>query len=106
LGAITSSDRSNLSVREILEKASAFSPSYIRSLGEELSIDPQVAIILSNIKDFTYNVSKGFLSWDYGGGIFTGTVTHRIDSESFGKLQRLVKQFKPTSFADIQDFLL
>lgn len=106
LGAITSSDRSNLSVREILEKASAFSPSYIRSLGEELSIDPQVAIILSNIKDFTYNVSKGFLFWDYGGGIFTGTVTHRIDSESFGKIQRLVKQFKPTSFADIQDFLL
>jgi hypothetical protein len=106
LGAITSSDRSTLSVREILEKASAFSPSYIRSLGGELSIDPQVANILSNIKDFTHGVSKGFLYWDYGGGIFTGTVTHRIDSEQFGKIQRLLKQCKPTSFAALQDFLL
>jgi hypothetical protein len=106
LGAITSSDRSNLSVREILEKASNLSPSYIRSLGDELSIDPQVAIILSNVTGFTYNVSKGFLCWDYGDGIFTGTVTHRIDSEQFDKIQRLLKQCKPTSFAALQDFLL
>jgi hypothetical protein len=106
LGAITSSDRSSLSVREIIEKASAFSPSYIRSLSDEVSIDPEVAIILSNVKDFGYTVSKGFLSWDYGSGIFTGTVTSRIDSEQFEKIQRLLKQHHPTTFAGLRDFLL
>jgi hypothetical protein len=69
LGAITSSDRSSLSVREILQKASAFSPSYIRSLSDEVSIDLEVAIVLSNVKNFAYTVSKGFLPWDYGGSI-------------------------------------
>jgi hypothetical protein len=106
LGAITSSDRSSLSVREILAKASAFSPSYIRSLGNEVSIDPEVAAMLSNVKNFAYTVSKGFLSWDYGGGLFTGTVTHRIDSEQFEKIQRLLKQHHPTTFTDLRDFLL
>jgi hypothetical protein len=106
LGAITSSDRSSLSVREIIEKASAFSPSYIRSLSDEVSIDPEVAIMLRNVEDFDYTISKGFLSWDYGKGIFTGTVSHRIGSTQFEKIQRLLKQHHPTTFAGLRDFLL
>jgi hypothetical protein len=106
LGAIVSSARENLSVREILEKARSFSPSYIRSLSGASTLDPQVAKILSNIKKFSYNTDRGFLHWDYGDGILTGTVSHSIDSEQFEKIQRLVKNANPTTFAEIQDFLL
>jgi hypothetical protein len=108
LGAIVSCAREHLSVREILEKARAFSPSYIRSLSGESSLDPQVVEILSNINNFSCNTDRGFLHWDYGDGILTGTVSHSIDSEQFEKIQRLVKNANPTptTFAEIQDFLL
>jgi hypothetical protein len=106
LGAIVSCARDNLSVREILEKARAYSPSYIRSISGESSLDPQVAEILSNITNFSYNTVRGFLHWDYGDGILTGTVSYSIDSEQFDKIQRLIKNSNPTTFAEIQDFLL
>jgi hypothetical protein len=106
LGAIVSCARDNLSVREIVEKARAFSPSYIRSLSGESSLAPQVVEILSNINNFSYNTARGFFHWDYGDGILTGTVSHSIDSEQFDKIQRLIKNSKPTTFAEIQDFLL
>lgn len=80
--------------------------SHLLTISGESSLDPQVAEILSNITNFSYNTARGFLHWDYGDGILTGTVSYSIDSEQFDKIQRLIKNSNPTTFAEIQDFLL
>ncbi len=105
LGAIAASTHENISVREILEKARSVSPNYIRSLSHNLTIDSEVARVLNSINNFTYNTDKGFLHWNYGDGIFTGTVSYSIDSEQFGKIQRLLKTICPQTFVELHDFL-
>jgi hypothetical protein len=89
LGAIVSSDKTRLSVKEILEKASNCSPSYIRSFGEEIYLEPAVTEVLSNIADFTFHVSRGFLHWEYRNGTLAGTVSYRVGSEQFKQVERL-----------------
>jgi len=64
LGAWLSSDKSNVSIREILEKSRQSQPSYIRYFGsQDVQIDPEVKKILDQIQGFTYSISKGFLQW-------------------------------------------
>lgn len=69
LGAWTSIDKSGASVKDILETAQKCQPSYIRSFAQQMQIDIEVANILKEIENFTYNLTKGFLHWEYGNGI-------------------------------------
>lgn len=36
----------------------------------------------------------------------TGTIYHDIESSNFKKIQDLIKQFQPTSFEDLEKFLI
>ncbi|MGD1895496.1 MAG: hypothetical protein ACFB16_00940 [Phormidesmis sp.] len=63
LGVWAADTKANLSVMDILTKAQDSSPSFIRSFDDTLLLDPEVADILSNIANFRYSLSKGFLHW-------------------------------------------
>lgn len=106
LGAWVSSDKSGVSVMEILIKAQQSTPSFIRSFSQEWQLDPEVESILSKIEGLSYNLTKGFLHWEYGDGLDEGTLPYSIDSEKFKRFQELLKRNNPTSFEEIEAFLI
>ena len=106
LGAWTSMDKSGVSVKEILETAQNCQPSYIRSFGQQTQIDPEVTNILDGIENFTYNLTKGFFHWEYGGGLNEGTLPYSSETDKFERFQKLIKRNKPTSFEDLEAFLI
>jgi hypothetical protein len=106
LGAWCSSDRTNVSVLDILEKAQDCNPSYVRSFTEKNEVDSDVKEILDSIEFFTYRFSKGFLHWEYRGGLDKGTLPYSCVTERFAKFEKLVKERKPLSFDELESFLI
>ena len=106
LGAWVSSHKSNISVMEILKKAQESTPSFIRSFSKEWQLDPEVEEILSKIPDFQYNLTKGFLHWEFKNGLEDGTLPYSVDTEQFKKFQEVVKRSKPTRFEELEGFLI
>jgi hypothetical protein len=106
LGAWTACDKSNASVLEILQTAQRTSPSFIRVLGQEWEIDPDVKQILDNVANFSYNTAKGFLHWQFGSGLEEGTLSYDCNTPQFKKFESLIKRKKPTSYEDLEVFLI
>ena len=106
LGAWVSSHKSNISVMEILKKAQESTPSFIRSFSKEWQLDPEVEEILSKIPDFQYNLTKGFLHWEFKNRLEDGTLPYSVDTEQFKKFQEVVKKSKPTRFEELEGFLI
>jgi len=98
LGAWVADEKYNISIFDILKKAQDSSPSFIRSFDDDLGLDPDVENILSNIAGLSYNLSKGFLHWQYGNNIDKGTLPYRIGHPNFDKFQERVKSFQPKTF--------
>ncbi|NEQ70230.1 MAG: hypothetical protein F6K21_33010 [Symploca sp. SIO2D2] len=106
LGAWVSSDKSGACVMEILKKAQQSTPSFIRSFSQELQLDPEVENILNKIESLSYNLTKGFLHWEYSNGLDQGTLPYSIDSDKFTRFQELLKRNNPTSFEELEAFLI
>jgi hypothetical protein len=103
LGAWLSSDKSNVSLRGILEKSRQSQPSYIRYFGsQDVQIDPEVKKILAKIQGFTYSISKGFLQWQFANGLEEGTLPYSIETENFRRFQERVKQNQPMTFDELE----
>jgi hypothetical protein len=105
LGAWVASGKSGISVMEILEKAQQHSPSYIRIFGPEPELNPQLKDVLDNIPNFQYKVSKGFLHWEFGGGIDKGTFTYSCETLDFRRFEERIKVYQPTSFDELENLL-
>ena len=106
LGAWASSDKSGVSILEVLKKAQGVTPSFIRSFSQEWQLDREVENILSRVEDLSYNLAKGFLHWKYRDGLEEGTLTYSIDTERFMRFQKLIKKYKPTTFEALEEFLI
>ncbi|HEY9863118.1 MAG TPA: hypothetical protein V6D21_02965 [Candidatus Obscuribacterales bacterium] len=106
LGAWRSHDKSGVSVMDILQRSQKLIPSYIRSFSQEWRLDPDVENILSNIDNFSYNLNKGFLHWNYANELDKGTLPYSIDTEQFQRFQELIKKSEPTSFEQLEVFLI
>lgn len=106
LAAWLCSDKSGVSLIDVLKKAQESNSSYIRSFSQELQLDPQVENILSNIDNFSYNLTKGFLHWSYRDGLEEGTLPYSIDNDRFRRFQELIKKNNPTSFEQLEAFLI
>lgn len=106
LGAWASSGKSGISVIEVLKKAQEITPSFIRSFNQERQLDPDVENILSKIEDFSYNLARGFLHWKYRDGLEEGTLTYSMDTERFMRFQELLKKQSPTTFEELEGFLI
>jgi hypothetical protein len=106
LGAWVASDKSGISVMQVLKKAQTIQPSYIRSFAREWSLDPEVTAILDCVPGFDYNLSKGFLHWKYQGGLDQGTLPYSIDTETFRRFQGLIQREQPMSFEELEVFLI
>ncbi|KJH69608.1 hypothetical protein [Aliterella atlantica] len=106
LGAWVSSAKSQVSVMDILKKAQNSSPCYIRSFSQELQLDSEVTQILGKIPDFQYNLTKGFLHWEFKNGLMEGDLSHSIETPQFRKIQELIKTKRPTCFEELEDFLI
>ena len=108
LGAWVSSEKFNVPVINILRKAQEIIPSYIRSFRfrEDLKLDTEVEEILSLIQDFTYKLTKGFLHWQFQNGLVEGTFQYSIDTERFSRFEKLIKKYRPTTFEDLEEFLI
>lgn len=105
LGVWAADTKSDLSVIDILTKAQDSSPSFIRSFDNTLLLDSEVAGILSNIANFSYNLSKGFLHWQYGNSIEQGTIPNRIGHPSFNRFQQRIKASRPKTFEELEILL-
>lgn len=106
LGAWVSSNKSNVSIIDILRKAQESSPSFIRSFSQEWQLDPEVENILSKIEDFQYNLTKGFLHWEFKNGLDLGTLPYSVDTEQFRRFQEIIKKKQPTCFDELESFLI
>lgn len=106
LGAWVSSDKSQVSVMEILKKAQESTPSFIRSFGQKLQLDPEINEILGKIPDFKYNLTKGFLHWEFKDGLEEGTLSYSLETDRFRQFQKLVKKNNPTCFEELEGFLI
>jgi hypothetical protein len=106
LGAWCSSDRSNTFVLNVLKKAQNCNPSYVRSFTGDKEVDSDVKEILDRIEFFTYRFSKGFLHWKYRSGLDEGTLPYNCATERFTKFQNLVREKKPSSFDELESFLI
>lgn len=106
LGAWHSIDKSEVSVMSVLEKAQKTNPSYIRSFNLNVEINKDLGKILEQIPDFSYSVSKGFFHWQYAQGLESGTLPYSIETQDFDKFQKLVIEKKPSSFDDLEVFLI
>lgn len=106
LGAWASSDKSQVSVMEILKKAQESTPSFIRSFGQKLQLDPEIDEILCKIPDFKYNLTKGFLHWEFKDGLEEGTLSYSLETDRFRQFQKLVKKNNPTCFEELEGFLI
>ncbi len=105
MGAWASSAKTQVSVMEILKKAQESSPSYIRSFREDLQLDPDVKKILANIADFTYNLTKGFLYWQFKDGLMEGTLPFSLETNQFRQFQEIIKKHSPTNFEELEVYL-
>jgi hypothetical protein len=110
LGAWVSSDTSQTTVLEILQKARNCQPSFIRSLSldKSFALASKVVFILQSIDGFTYELSKGFFHWQYQVGTVVymdGTYPFSLDSEDFQKFQKLIMQLEPNSFDELENLL-
>ena len=110
LGAWVSSDTSQITVLEILQKARNCQPSFIRSLSldKSFALASKVISILQAIDGFTYELSKGFFHWQYQVGTVVymdGTYPFSLDSEEFEKFQKLIIQLEPNSFDELENLL-
>ncbi len=106
LGAWTSIDASSgVTLNDILDRARQQSPSFIRLIGPEPDIDPDVKQILDSIPDFRYQLTKGFFHWEFGGGIEEGTLMYSCDTPEFRRFQDRVKERRPTSFDELENLL-
>jgi len=66
----------------------------------------ELADVTNVQKGLSYNLTKGFLHWEYGDGLDEGTLPYSIDSEKFKRFQELLKRKNPTSFEEIEAFLI
>ena len=110
LGAWVSSDTSQTTVLEILQKARNCQPSFIRSLSldKSFALASKVISILQAIDGFTYELSKGFFHWQYQVGTVVymdGTYPFSLDSEEFQKFQKLIIQLEPKTFDKLENLL-
>jgi hypothetical protein len=105
LGAWVADDKCNASVLDVLIKAQNASPSFIRSFEDTPLLDPEVADILSKIADFSYNLAKGFLHWQFGNNIDQGTIQYRIGHPDFNRFQERVKASNPKTFEELEILL-
>lgn len=107
LGTWESCNRQRVTIEILLARAQQVQPSFIRTFGKaEPEIDAEVVTILSQISDFTYTLTKGFLHWQYGGGIDQGVLHYSCETEAFKRFQELIKKYAPTSFEELEGFLL
>ncbi|MEE6160758.1 hypothetical protein U9R62_05190 [Cylindrospermopsis raciborskii DSH] len=106
LSAWVASEKSKLPIMDILQKAQDFIPSYIRSFKTELQLNPEIKEIFDKIDGFTYNLTRGFLQWEYFDGLNAGTLPYSIETARFQKFQELIKKNRPTSFEDLEVFLI
>lgn len=106
LGAWASSPKSQISVMEILKKAQESTPSFIRSFSQELQLDSEINEILCKIPNFKYNLTKGFLHWEFKDGLEEGTLSYSLETDRFRQFQKLVKKNNPTCFEELEGFLI
>jgi hypothetical protein len=97
---------SKVPIIDILKKAQDCIPSYIRSFQVQLQLDPEVRDIFDKIDGFTYNLTRGFLQWEYFDGLNEGTISYSIETTRFQKFQELIKKNHPTSFDELEVFLI
>ena len=106
LGAWITNECSQVSALDLLTEAQQQTPQFIRSFVAEFELDAEVQQILSNIEDFTYNLAKGFLHWNYANGLQSGTLPYSIDTADFRRLQERIKSHKPKDFEnELEDLL-
>ncbi|WP_019501299.1 hypothetical protein [Pseudanabaena sp. PCC 6802] len=109
LGAWVASDKTRITVLDILKSAQKCQPSFIRSFlsDDVISLDPEVVKVLEQIPGFYFSISRGFFHWEYiAVGWFTdGTFPHSCDSEAFQHFQDRIKQFSPSRFEDLEILL-
>jgi len=90
------------SVKKLLSELQNTFPNYLAVTFEMADLLPEVKEVFANIKNFSYIIENGYLSWKYAGGLDSGTIPYPIKSESFLSFQRAIVAKHPRQFSELE----
>lgn len=93
------------SAKELLSELQKTFPNYLAVTSEMADLLPEVKKIFANIKNFSYFIENGYLSWKYAGGLDSGTIPYPVNSEEFLSFQRAVIAKHPRQFSELEGIL-
>jgi hypothetical protein len=94
------------SAKELLSELQNTFPNYLAVTSEMADLLPEVKEVFANIKNFSYIIENGYLSWEYAGGLDAGTIPYPIKSERFLSFQRAIVAKHPCQFSELEGILL
>lgn len=94
------------SVKELLSELQNTFPNYLAVTSEMVDLLPEAKEIFANIKNFSYIIENGYLSWEYAGGLDSGTIPYPVNSGEFSSFQRTVIAKHPRQFSELEGILL
>jgi hypothetical protein len=102
LGAWDASDKSQIQLKEILNKSHTQNPNYIKGHSNKLS--HKLSNILNSISGFSYEVENGFLKWKFN-KTDEGVLEHRIGSMEFEQWENDIFNKEIKTFEDLESSL-
>jgi hypothetical protein len=93
------------SAKELLSELQETFPNYLAVTSEMADLLPEVKEIFANIKNFSYFIENGYLSWKYASGLDSGTIPYPVNSEEFLSFQRAVIAKHPRQFSELEGIL-
>jgi hypothetical protein len=104
LGSWDSTGKSDIPLKEIIDRSYASNPNYIK--GTSADVSKNLSDIFKSIKGFIYIVENGYLRWNFN-GTDEGTLSHRIGSQEFEQWENDIFNASTTIkvFEDMEPFL-
>ncbi len=102
LGSWDSTDKSKVSLKELLSRSYAQNPHFIKGFSTEIS--QKLSDILKSLERFSYKVENGFLNWDFN-ETDNGVLEYRIGSMEFEQWENDIFNATIKSFEDLEPFL-
>lgn len=102
---VSSSTKNCISLKELILRTRNIYPTLIRQWGLIPEIRPLTQKILNSIAGFNYTIVRGFLSWNYYELQF-GRLPYDCCDQRFIKFQDTIEQKQPTTFDDLEVWLL
>lgn len=102
LGVWDSVDKNRISLTELMDRAHAQSPNYIKGLVNTISL--KLSGVFETIKGFIYHIENGYIVWEYN-ATDSGVVEYLIGSLKYNQWESDIFNAEIQTFEDLESFL-